>query len=129
VTCQFNNVAALHGIRLNAPGNLQGDPSIPLVSPFDYADFWPPNATNIFTLEQAYCGVKSSAPPAANGYVVGSGALSIGDQRDQRVFSNKDFSAAGAQTYIDALGITLVTQVGVGQIMVRLRSFSVSIWQ
>jgi hypothetical protein len=122
VTCQFNNVTS-HGVRLNTPGHLQGDMSTPLVGPLDYADFWPPNATNIFTLEQLYCGFKSSAPPAGNGYAVGSGALSIGNRKDQRAFSNKDFSAAGAQTYVDALGITLVTQQGVGQIIVRLRSF------
>jgi hypothetical protein len=127
VTCQFNNVTT-NGVRLNTPGHVQGDMSTPLVSPLDYADFWPANATNLFTLEQAYCGLKSSAPPAGKGYAVGSGALNIGSRNDQRVFSNEGFSSPGAQTYIDALGVTLVTQQGIGQIIVRLRSFSVSIW-
>ena len=128
VTCQFNNVTS-NGVRLNSPGHLQGDMSTPLDSPLDYANYWPANATNLFTLEQAYCGLKSSAPPAGNGYAVGSGALTIGTKRDQRPFSNPSFSAPGAQTWIDVLGITLVTQVGVGQIQIRLRSFSVSVWQ
>jgi hypothetical protein len=128
VTCQFNKITS-NGVRLNTPGHLQGDMSTPLDSPLDYANYWPANATNLFTLEQAYCGLKSSAAPAGNGYAVGSGALTIGNRHDQRAFSNPGFSAAGAQTYIDALGVTLVTQVGIGQIQVRLRSFAVSIWK
>ena len=128
VTCQFNNVTS-NGVRLNSPGHLQGDMSTPLDSPLDYSNYWPANTTNLFTLEQTYCGLKSSPPPGGNGYAVGSGALSIGNKKDQRVFSNAAFSGAGAQTYIDALGVTLVTQTGFGQIMVRLRSFAVSIWK
>ena len=128
VTCQFNN-ATSNGVRLNTPGHLQGDMSTPLDTPLDYANYWPANPTNLFTLEQAYCGLKSSAAPAGNGYAVGSGALTIGNRHDQRVFSNPAFSGAGAQTFIDALGVTLVTQQGIGQIQVRLRSFAVSIWQ
>ena len=127
VTSQFNNVTS-NGVRLNTPGHVQGDMSTPLDSTLDYSNYWPANTTNLFTLEQAYCGLKSSAPPGGKGYAVGCGALSIGNRHDQRVFSNEGFSAAGAQTWIDALGITLVTQVGIGQIMVRLRSFSVSVW-
>jgi hypothetical protein len=103
--------------------------STPLESPLDYSNYWPANKRNLFSLEQAYCGLKSAAPPAGKGYAVGCGALSIGNKKDQRVFSNEGFSAPGAQTYIDALGITLVTQAGFGQIIVRLRSFAVSIWQ
>ena len=127
VTCQFNRTA--NGVRLNSPGHLQGDMSIPLDSPLDYSNYWPANTTNLFTLEQAYCGLKSAAAPGGNGYAVGCGALSIGNKRDQRVFSNAGFSGAGAQTWIDALGITLVTQMGVGQIVVRLRTFAVLIWK
>jgi hypothetical protein len=128
VTCQFNNVT-MNGVRLNTPGHVQGDMSTPLESPLDYANYWPANTTNLFSLESAFCGLKAPPPPVGKGYSVGSGALSIGNKSDQRVFSNEAFSGAGAQTSVDALGLTLVTQVGVGQIMIRLRSFSVSIWQ
>lgn len=129
VTCQFNNVTG-NGVRLNTPGHLQGnDMSTPLDSPLDYSNYWPANTTNMFSLEQAYCGLNSMALPAGNGYVVGSGALTIGNKHDQRVFTNAAFSTAGAQANIDALGVTLVTQKGVGQIQIRLRSFSVAIWK
>jgi len=128
VTCQFNNVTT-NGVRLNSPGHVQGDMSTPLDSPLDYSNYWPAAATNLFSLESAFCGIKAPPPPAGKGYSVGSGALSIGNRKDHRVFSNEAFSAAGAQTWIGALGIVLVTQAGVGQIMVRLRSFSVSIWK
>ena len=126
-TCQFN--AAVNGVRLNTPDNAQKDPSTPLESPLDYSKFWPGSANSVFTLEHTFCGVRSAAPPAGIGYSVGSGALEIGQNNDQRVFSNEAFSAAGAQTWIDALGIGLATVTGVGQIMIRLRNFSVSIWQ
>lgn len=126
VTCQFN--ATINGVRLNTPGHVQGDISTPLDSPLDYSNYWPANPTNLFSMEHAYCGLKSTAPPAGKGYVVGCGGLHIGNRSDQRVFSNEGFSAPGAQTWIDALGITLVTQAGIGQIQIRLRSFSVSIW-
>jgi hypothetical protein len=128
VTCQFNNTSG-NGVRLNTPGHMQLDMSTPLATPLDYSNYWPANATNLFTLEQAYCGLNSAAPPAGTGYVVGSGALTIGSKHDQRVFSNPAFSGAGAQPNIDALGITLVTQKGIGQIQVRLRNFSISIWK
>ena len=127
VTCQFNTT--LNGVRLNTPGHLQGDQSTVLATPLDYSNYWPANATTLFTLEHAFCGVKSAAAPAGLGYSVGSGALKIGNRSDQRVYSNSGMSAAGAPTSIDTLGITLVTQQGVGQIMIRLRSFSVSVWQ
>ena len=126
-TCQFN--AAVNGVRLNTPDNAQRDPATPLESPLDYSKFWPGSANSVFTLEHTFCGVRSAAPPAGIGYSVGSGALEIGQKNDERVFSNETFSAAGAQTWIDALGIGLATVTGVGQIMIRLRNFSVSIWQ
>ncbi len=127
VTCQFNRT--MNGVRLNTPGHLQGDVSTLLDSLLDYANYWPANTANLFSFEQAYCGLRSAARPAGNGYVVGSGGLDIGNRHDQRVFSNEGFSGTGAQAWIDALGVTLVTQVGVGQFTVRLRNFAVSIWQ
>ena len=127
-TCQFNNTTG-NGVRLNTPGHAQGDMSTPLDSPLDYANYWPANATNLFSLESAFCGLKSSPPPAGNGYCVGNGAMTIGNRRDQRVQSSVAFSGAGAQTWIGALGVALVTQQGVGQILIRLRTFSVSIWK
>jgi hypothetical protein len=128
VTCQFNKTTG-NGVRLNTPGHLQGDMSTPLDSPLDYANYWPPNATNLFSLESAFCGLKASPPPAGNGYCIGSGTMTIGNRRDHRVQSSVAFSGAGTQTWIGALGIVLVTQTGVGQIMIRLRTFSVSIWK
>ena len=127
VTCQFNRT--MNGIRLNTPGHLQKDVSTVLRSPLDYADYWPANTTNLFVLKFALCGLESAAVPAGKGYSVGSGTLEIGPNADQRVFSNAAFSDPGAQKWIDAMGVTLVTQDGVGQIMIRLRRFSVSVWQ
>ena len=128
VTCQFNKVTS-NGVRLNTPGSVQGDMSTPLDTPLDYANYWPASATNLFSLESAFCGIKTSPPPAGVGHCVQNGAMTIGNRRDQRVGSSVAFSAAAAQTWIGALGIVLVTQTGVGQIMIRLRTFSVSIWK
>jgi hypothetical protein len=127
VTCQFNNVVG-NGVRLNTPGSLQSGATAPVDSPLDYANYWPANPGSVFTLEQAYSGIKPAARPAGNGHVVGCGYLTIGNRNDQRVFSNEAFSGAGAQAWIDALGVSIVTTSGVGQISARLRSFSVSIW-
>lgn len=127
VTCQFNN-ATMNGARLNTPGFLQGDAAALLDTPLDYANYWPPSNTNLFVLENLFCGVKSAHTPAGLGYSVGCGELSIGNRGDQRAYSNAGLSDTGAPTSIGALGITLVTQNGIGQIIIRLRKFSVSIW-
>lgn len=127
VTCQFTKTTAT-GMRLNTPGFLQGDVSALLDTPLDYANYWPPSNTNLFVLEHLFCGVKSAHAPAGLGYSVGCGELTIGNRHDQRAYSNAGLSDAGAPTSIGALGITLVTVSGVGQIIIRLRKFSVSTW-
>jgi hypothetical protein len=122
VTCQFNRT--LDGVRLNTPGSLQNDPAANLESPLDYGNYVHGSHNDRFAMEFAFCGFKFSTI----GHAGGNGALSIGNNSDQRVFSNAALSFAGAQTWIGALGVALVTGQGVGQIMVRLRTFSISIW-
>ena len=125
VTCQFNR--ALNGVRLNSPkpGSLQTDQSFNLKSPVNFSDYWtPPGNPPRFAMEFAFCGHDA----VSAGHSVGSGSLAIGTRNDQRVFSSTALST-GAPPWIGALGIAVVTLSGVGQIMVRLRNFSVSIWQ
>lgn len=119
VTCQFNR--QFNGTRLNTPGHLEGDQAAVLVSPLDYSQLSPGR----FRLEHHFCGIKAS-----RGYAIGYGTLSVGPpirKDDQRVYSNAGLSG-GQQTWIGALGITVVTLNGVGQIMARLRTFSVWTW-
>jgi len=119
-TCQFNR--QFDGVRLNTPGNLEQDASKVCLTPLNYNALTPGR----FTLEMYFCGVK-----AAGRYATGFSTLVIGPplrKEDQRVFSNAGLSNLGAQTWIGALGATLVTLNGSGQLMVRFRTFSVSIW-
>lgn len=124
VTCQFNRT--VNAVRLNSPkpGSLQNDQAGNLDAPVDYARYWtPPGNPPRFTMEFAFCGHDAITV----GHSVGSGSLAIDTKKDQRVFSSTALSTSG-QTSIGALGVSLVTQSGVGHIMVRLRSFSVSLW-
>jgi hypothetical protein len=119
VTCQFNR--QLNGVRLNTPGHQEGDQATILVSPLDYSQLSPGR----ILLEHHFCGKK-----APGRYSIGYGSLSIGPpikKNDQRVFSSTGLSG-GQQSWIGALGVTLVTLTGVGQITVRLRNFSISMW-
>jgi len=121
VTCQFTSLQGVDVLRLNTPGNQEGDQAAALISPIDYSQLSPGR----FVLEHHFCGVK-----AAGRYSIGYGSLSIGppiSKTDQRVYSNLGLSG-GQQSWIGALGVTLVTLDGVGQIMVRLRGFSISTW-
>jgi hypothetical protein len=64
--------------------------------------------------------------------VIASGSAAAGGVRpirkdDQRVYSNSGLSS-GQQSWIGALGVTVVTLTGSGQISARLRSFSLSTW-
>jgi len=118
VTTQFNR--QFNGARLNTPSNEQGDQAPVLLTPLDYTV----NPQYVYAMEHNFCGIN-----AVGGRAIGSGALFIGPPgtlRDQRVYSNVGLS--GGQTWIGALGVTLVTLSGTGQIMVRLRKFSVSAW-
>jgi hypothetical protein len=111
VTCQFNR--RLNGVRLNTPGHEEGDQATILVSPLNYTPHPPP----VFLLEHYFCGFR-----AAGRYSIGHGSLTIkppATTKDQRVYSNKALSG-GQQTWIGALGVTLVTLDGFGKIMVRL---------
>jgi hypothetical protein len=119
VTCQFNR--QVNGARLNTPFNQEGDQAPVLLSPLDYAA----NPQHVYQMEHSFCGIGALAFRS-----IGNGALTIGPPgtlRDQRVYSNTTF-AAPQQNWIGALGVTLVTLSGVGQIMMRLRKFSVSMW-
>jgi hypothetical protein len=117
VTCQFNGQPS--GVRLNTPFNEEKDQSSNLMSPLNYA----PTPPSVFLLEHSFCGIK-----AAGRYSISNGSLTIGPSaitKDQRVGSHKGLSG-GQQTWIGALGVTLITRMGFGQIMVRLRRFSIS---
>ena len=119
VTCQFNR--QFNGVRLNTPGHQEGDQAAVLVSPLDYPQLSPGR----FTLGHHFCGVK-----AAGRYSTGFGTLSIAPPirlDDERLYSSVGLSG-GQQTWIGALGVTVVTLNGVGRITARLRSFSVWTW-
>jgi hypothetical protein len=139
VTCQFSRDD--DGVRLNTPGSLQkGERAGCLDSPLDYAKYqarrdseildklYPPKR---FILEHAFCGYGAAA--AANGHTPGSGSLIIRqagwfpepDKTDHRVYSSSALSAVGEpETSIGALGVSLVTAIGVGRLTVRLRTFT-----
>lgn len=124
LTCQFNR--AQNAVRLNSPkpGSLQNDQPMSLDAPVNYSNYWtPPGNPPRFVMEFAFCGHDA----VTAGHSVGSGSLTIGTRRDQRVFSSTALSTGVAS--IGSLGVALVTLSGVGQIMIRLRSFSVSLWQ
>jgi hypothetical protein len=117
VTCQFRP----DGTRLNTPAGLQGDQAATLITPLDYAALSP----GVFTLEHHFCGVN-----AAGKHSVGFGALTVGPpirESDVRAYSNAGLSG-GEQDWIGALGVTITNIPRVGEIRVRLRSFSVSVW-
>lgn len=117
VTCQFRP----NGTRLNTPGGLQGDQAATLIAPLDYAALSP----GVFTLKHHFCGVN-----AAGNHSVGFGALTVGPpihESDMRAYSNEGLSG-GQQDWIGALGVTITNIPRVGEIRVRLRSFSVSVW-
>jgi hypothetical protein len=119
VTGQFNR--QFDGVRLNTPGHQEGDQAAVLVTPLDYAHLSPGR----FVLEHHFCGRR-----AAGRYSIGYGTLSIGPpirKDDQRVCSNIGLSS-GQQTWIGALGVTVVTLTGSGEISARLRSFSLATW-
>jgi hypothetical protein len=148
VTCQFNHA---NGVRVNTPGGLQGDQSEALdPAPPDYTLYTqlspsPNHPAGIpkarLTLEHSFCGrfdAKSNStmkPP----HIVGCGWLTIqtnqGHARsDHRVYSTRNVGYAQSPRQpadpppppILALGVTLITQNGVGNLRVRLRSFSLS---
>jgi len=126
VTCQFNR--AVNGMRLNTPFNDEmggtQDQSPNLVSPLDYAA----HPQSVFVMEHSFCGIRAAAPMCARS--IGNGSLTIGPpvmKEDQRVYSNINLSGS-QQTWIGALGVGLVTISGTGQIMVRVRRFSISTW-
>lgn len=117
VTCQFRPV----GTRLNTPGHLQGDQAATLIAPLDYASLFP----GVFTLEHHFCGVN-----AADRHSVGFGALTIGPpirKSDVRVYSNEGLSGE-EQDSIGALGVMITNIPQIGEIRVRLRRFTVSVW-
>ena len=138
VTCQFRT----DGVRLNTPGPLQIDPATSqpdkaslLISPLDYRQF-EERAHRLahFTLEHSFCGYNAEA----NEHTAGCGFLTIAipvfqggtisEQvlRDHRVYtSNKLTSVSPPITAIPSLGVSIATQTGIGNISVRLRSFSV----
>jgi hypothetical protein len=119
VTTQFNR--QVNGARLNTPFNEQGDQSPVLLTPLDYVA----NPQYVYEMEHSFCGIN-----AANGRSFGDGRLTIGPPgvlRDQRVYSNTSLST-GQQGWIGALGVTLVTLSGTGQIKVRVRKFAISLW-
>ena len=118
VTTQFNR--QVNGARLNTPFNEQGDQSPVLLTPLDYDA----NPQHAYEMAHSFCGLFPG-----NARAIGSGELVIGPPgvlRDQRVYSN--VGLAGGQTWIGAIGATLVTLSGTGQLMVRLRKFSISLW-
>ena len=136
VTCQFNNENnpnGNEGARLNTPGAQQGGRSEPLDAPLDYPKWG--SLDTLFVLEHAFCGIQAGpapVPPAttpnAIGHSAGCGFLEIrpNGKEDLRVFSSTGLSKV-ANTSIGALGVALVTLTGVGEILVRLRRFSVAI--
>jgi len=127
-TCQFHH---LHGLRLNTTG-LQVDQAAGLEGPpIDYDKYLgvddadgahkPPT---IFILEHSFCGQGA----ATIGHTAGTGFLKISrggsSLNDHRVYSSTTLTNPSAGP-IRALGISLSTLVGVGQMSVRLRSFGV----
>jgi hypothetical protein len=126
VTCQFNR--RLSGVRLNTPMSEQRDEakvmlSLPrmTLSPdaLDYGSL----GGKRFTLEHTYGGYNIDTL----GHSAGCGSLQIsGVGSDQRVFSQTGLAAAPS---IGAVGITLATIDGIGRMSVRLRNFSVEVWQ
>lgn len=119
VTCQFNR--QFNGVRLNTPGSQQTDPAAILVGPLNYSQLTPVR----FFLEHYFCGKN-----AVGKHSIGYGMLSVGPpikRNDQRAYSNTALSG-GQQSWIGALGVTLVTLTGFGQIKVRLRNFTISTW-
>ena len=141
VTCQFNNKDnpnAGEGARLNTPGSEQRDQAAPLDAPLDYDQYQGSSSRRptLFVLEHAFCGIQAGPAPvpattnlnAPVGHSAGCGFLNIGGKKDLRVFSSTGLSQV-ANASIGALGIAVITQSGVGKISVRLRRFSVAIWQ
>lgn len=119
VTCQFNR--QFNGVRLNTPGHQEGDQAAVLVSPLNYPQLSPGR----FMLGHHFCGRN-----AAGRYSIGLGTLSISPPiglDDERMYSSVGLSG-GQQTWIGALGVTVVTLNGAGRITARLRSFTVWTW-
>lgn len=148
VTCQFHRT---NGVRVNTPGSMQGDQSFALdPAPIDYTKYIQgapnmsnPHAREYFTLEHSFCGIfDSTANPQVTPHSTGCGWLTIGrhhyphphpdpqDRSDHRVYSSKAVGAAAPNAAtppsILAIGASLVTLSGVGNLRARFRRFSVS---
>jgi hypothetical protein len=131
VTSQFVKTVvsgvAIDGVRLNTPGSLQQvDQARRLDGPLVYARYWPkwifPGA--LFTLDHAFCGYAA----ATNGHTPGNGTLKIRwpfgiERNDQRLYSSNRLLPLPAGSTIGAVGVSIVTETGVGTFGARVRSF------
>jgi len=137
VTSQFvkgtvgTSPVVIDGVRLNTPGSLQQiDQALRLDGPLNYARYRPrwfiPAPT--FVLDHAFCGYAA----ATTGHTPGSGELRIRsffgiEQRDQRVYSSTALLPLPAGATIGAVGVSVMTQSGVGTFGARVRSFRLSL--
>jgi len=153
VTCQFNNQTnGRNGVRLNDPSRAQRvktNIAMDLDSPLDYERYDPSQdyfGPTRFTLSFAFSGVQGGPPPPVPqgnqdplGYAVGCGFLEMdsvyGDSplriirsglEDVRLFSSTTLTQ---QSWISALGVSLMTESGVGTFRARLRRFSIETWE
>jgi hypothetical protein len=140
VSCQFHRRGP-SGVRLNTPGSLQNDQANYLESPLNYKSYqggliaprddrWiqPP----LFSLAHSFCGIGANQSEIL--HTSGSGFLKLTriwppELRDHRIYSCKSLTddSANMITSIGAVGISIVTNSGIGRLSARFRSFSVSI--
>jgi hypothetical protein len=100
-----------------------------LDTPLDYTRYQPKRRPSgnyhitPFTLELFFDGREAAL---AGGSALCVGKLSIETQKDIRAFTSTKLSTG--QTWIDAVGATLVTATGEGQIFARFRRFTISVY-
>jgi hypothetical protein len=140
VSCQFHRRGPT-GVRLNTPSGLQIDQSDYLESPLNYKSYqggliapgddrWiqPP----LFSFAHSFSGFGANQDEIL--HTAGSGFLKLTriwppELRDHRIYSTEALTddSANVIASIGAVGISIITNTGIGQLSVRLRSFSVSI--
>jgi hypothetical protein len=146
VTCQFHRRDTQSGVRINTPFALQTDRLFYLETPLDYSRYESigEHGPALFTLEHSFCGAalvtKSKNPDTLPWHTSGVGSLKIlgyspdagqTKMRDHRVYSSTKLALTSPPppdpppTNIRALGVTLGSVGGAGQMSVRLRSFSI----
>lgn len=120
-SCQFNST----GIRNNVPGAVESAmfKMIPnVVTPLDY-QAWSPlgGVPASFSLELYFDGETGASSSLSSG----TASLTVGKADVKRVFTHSGMYQGGSAHPISAIGASIATVTGVGQIMARLLSFAV----